>query len=95
MKKQFSLYAAIASTILFIGLNLSGWITINLEEYVVSFMFFSVSLLSLFNVLFCFKEYRYFSGNLNYRQFRNHYNYEYYYTIYGNKAYTYYLKRYK
>jgi len=95
MKKKFTFYATISSLILFLGLNISGWITIYTQEYVISFIFFTVSLLSLYNAIFCFNEYRYLSGNLNFRQFRKHYNYEYYYTIYGSKAYTYYLKRYK
>jgi hypothetical protein len=95
MKKKFSFYASILSLILFMFLSISGLITIFIEEYIISFLLISVSLLALYNSIFCFKEYKYFSGNLNFKQFRKHYNYEYYYMIYGSKAYTYYLKRYK
>ena len=95
MKTKFSFYASILSLMLFIFLFISGIITIFISEYIISFLLISVSLLALYNATFCFKEYKYFSGSLNFKQFRRHYNYEYYYMIYGSKAYSYYLKRYR
>tara|TARA_R100000541_G_scaffold95_3_gene317 strand:- start:17571 stop:17858 length:288 start_codon:yes stop_codon:yes gene_type:complete len=95
MKKQFSIYTAISAFILFIVLHISSWKALLIEEYTISFIFFIVSTLCMFFSMFFVNEYKYFSGKLTHSQFKKHYNYEYYYMIYGDKSYNFYLEKYK
>ena len=56
------------------------------------------SVLLTFSIIFSYfriKDYKYITGKLSYKEFKNHNKYEYWFLLYGNKAYKKYLEKYK
>ena len=66
---------------------------LNQDNYYLLFtIMFLMSLLSLY---FRNKDYRYLTGKLTYKEFRRYERYEYWFLMYGEKAYDKYLEQFK
>ena len=58
-------------------------------------LFIIILFISLFSFHFRRKDYRYLTGKFTYKEFRKYERYEYWFLMYGDKAYDKYLEQFK
>jgi len=94
MSKKKIIANVIINVIVFIVLNIC-FITSFIDNDKIYLLFGLLSLILLVFLFIMIRDYKYLTGKLSYSEFKLRSEYEYWFYVYGNKAYKMYLEKYK